>query len=67
MKINHNNLVFKLSLFEETYKNFFTLAGFNVDWNSIPNSKLEILNERADLLIETLNQMFELLETYEIS
>jgi len=64
MKINHNDLYSDIRNTEDSIKNLATLAE-SIDRNKIPNSKLEILNERIELINSAIIDLFNIFNEYE--
>jgi len=64
MKINHNDLYSDIRNTEDSIKNLATLAE-SIDRNKIPNSKLEILNEKIELINSAIIDLFNIFNEYE--
>jgi hypothetical protein len=64
MKINHNDLYADIRSTEFSIKTLATLAE-SIDRNKIPNSKLEILNERIELIDKAIIDLFDIFNEYE--
>lgn len=64
MKINHNDLYADIRSTEYSIKTLATLAE-SIDRNKIPNSKLEILNERIELIDKAIIDLFDIFNEYE--
>lgn len=64
MKINHNDLYADIRNTEYSIKTLATLAE-SIDRKKIPNSKLEILNERIELIDKAIIDLFDIFNEYE--
>ena len=64
MKINHNDLYADIRNTEYSIKTLATLVE-SIDRNKIPNSKLEILNERIELIDKAIIDLFDIFNEYE--
>jgi len=64
MKINHNDLYSDIRNTEFSIKTLATLAE-SIDRTKIPNSKLEILNERIELIDKAIIDLFDIFNEYE--
>lgn len=64
MKVNRNEL---LGMMRQAENSFVRLSVFSetVDFNKIPNSELEILKERVDLVNRAIIDLFDRLNKYE--
>jgi hypothetical protein len=64
MKVNRNEL---LGMMRQAENSFVRLSVFSetVDFNKIPNSELEILKERVDLINKAIIDLFDRLNKYE--
>jgi hypothetical protein len=64
MKVNRNEL---LGMMRQVENSFVRLSVFSetVDFNKIPNSELEILKERVDLVNRAIIDLFDRLNKYE--
>lgn len=64
MKVNRNEL---LGMMRQTENSFIRLSVFSetVDFSKIPNSELEILKERVDLIEKAIIDLFDRLNKYE--
>jgi len=64
MKINHNDLYADIRSTEYSIKTLATLVE-SIDRKKIPNSKLEILNERIELIDKAIIDLFDIFNEYE--
>lgn len=67
MKMNHNSIVSDLTSCNRELSFLVTEAEYGVEWHSVPNAKLEIINDRVRLLKVCLDEIFQILQEHEKS
>lgn len=65
MKVHYNEILQDLDCSDRELSLLVTIAEGTIDWNSIPNSVLEIVNERSKRINFQIKELFDLLETYQ--
>lgn len=63
MKINHNDLYADIRNIEFSINTLATLSE-SIDRKKIPNSKLEIINERIKLINKAIIDLFDIINEY---
>lgn len=65
MKIHINDLLWKLDQVDHSLSLLVTESEGVVDWKSVPNSELEIIDEKVDMIKSLVDQLFTKFDTYE--
>mgnify|MGYP003349968783 CR=1 FL=1 len=64
MKVFYNDLLNDLDTLDRDFSILVTIAEGSTDWNSVPNSTLEIIKERIRMLNAVTADLYELLEKH---
>lgn len=64
MKIHVNDLLWKLDQVDHSLSLLVTEGEGVVDWKSVPNSELEIIDEKVDMIKNLVELLFTKFETY---